>query len=188
MTNQSRLSSNFKVPLSGLLYSLSLFEHCSLSFSLILSECVLQSPFFSSFLLSTSFHVPGIYSLCTCFLKLITLSLNASLNVYFTFCQCLHVYLFLSKLLLCGYEIWTPTVYILSPVAKYLKAISTWFIAGNNSLWWSNITLAPLHLWWSLPIPRKTLTFLYIPHHHIMTEMSINSMFLVLFVEVYVKQ
>lgn len=134
MTNQSRLSSNVKVPLSGLLYSLSLFEHCSLSFSLILSECVLQSPFFSSFLLSTSFHVPGIYSLWTCFLKLITLSLNASLNIYFTFCQCLHVYMFLSKLLLCGYEIWTPTVYILSPVAKYLKAISTWYIADRELL------------------------------------------------------
>lgn len=65
---------------------------------------------------------------------LVTLSLNASLNVYFTFCQCLHVYLFLSKLLLCGYEIWTPTVYILSPVAKYLKAISTWFIADRELL------------------------------------------------------
>lgn len=62
----------------------------SLRFFLILSECVLHIFFFSSFLLSMSFHVSSvilIHSLCTCLLKPMTLSL-ALVNVSFTFRQC----------------------------------------------------------------------------------------------------
>lgn len=56
----------------ALFTALLLFEYCSLSFSLIFSECVIPI----SFLLSMRFYVSGfIHSLCTCFLKPIIFSL-----------------------------------------------------------------------------------------------------------------